>query len=283
MEIKEVEITQILNPTSIDLGDYVINPFRGCALSCLYCYVRHNKVTQRDKRQWGDYVDIRVNAPMLLEKELVKKRPTRVLLGSTTECFQPVEEKWHMTEKILGILNRHKVLYTILTRSPSVLNAIPLLKEGFCEAIYFTINHFNDTLKKTLEPKSASFNRRMETIQKLLQEDIPVIPYFSPVLPYISDFSDVFSQCKNSRIIEFEGLNFSLGNIKGIIESIGTIHPQLKEIYQNMLIDRKTYQQIFNNTQKEIKKQAIKTNTKHRIFIHKWRSYFENTYAQGIK
>ncbi len=78
VEYNRVKINRILNPTSIDLGEYVINPFMGCAHACLYCYVRSNRVISRKKKPWGEYVDIRINAPELLEKELKIKKAVTV-------------------------------------------------------------------------------------------------------------------------------------------------------------------------------------------------------------
>ncbi len=279
MEIREVKITRILNPTSIDLGEYVINPFKGCAFSCLYCYVRYNKVTLKDKRNWGDFVDIRSNAPELLEKELSLKKPQCVLLGSTTECFQPVEKKWFISRKIIEILNKHQVFYTILTRSPFILDVLPLLKEGFCRSIYFTINWFDEALKILLEPKSPPFQERISAIQVLLNENIKVIPYFAPLLPFVCDFREIFQQLEGANCIEFESLNFNLGNIRQIIESIGNVYPQWKTVYEKMASDQKTYHQIFSGIKKEIIKEAGRTKKNHRIFIHNFCSYFENTYV----
>lgn len=278
IEIKEVECQRILNPTSIDLGEYVINPYRGCEFSCLYCYVRHNKVTLRETRCWGKYVDIRSKAPALLEKELGLKKPHRVLLGSTTDCFQPLETTWQITRQILAILNRQRVYYSILTRSPLVLSALPLLKEGFCEAIYFTINQYDEPMKNLLEPKSPSFASRKEAIKILLEEKVPVIPYFSPLLPCISDFSEVFHNFEQAQQVGFEGLNFHLGNIHEIIEAIAAVYPKIKILYQTMLSDQKTYDQTFGRIKKEIIKLAIAARKNHRIFIHGWRGFFTNTY-----
>ena len=129
-QFKEVKIKRILNPTSIDLGEYVINPFMGCEFACLYCYVRSNRVVSRKGKAWGEFVDVRVNAPDLLEKELIVRKPKVVLLGSTTECFQPIERRYAVTSKVLGILNKYKVYYIILTRSPDIINYMPLLKAG---------------------------------------------------------------------------------------------------------------------------------------------------------
>jgi len=146
-EYKEVKIERVLNPTSIDLGEYVINPYMGCEYACLYCYVRSNSVVRKKNLQWGKFVNIRINTPELLEKEISEKKPGSVLLGSTTECFQPIEKKYKITGKVLEILNANKINYVILTRSPAIMDYLSLLKKGYCIKIYFTINDFNSCFK----------------------------------------------------------------------------------------------------------------------------------------
>lgn len=111
IEINEIKAQRILNPTSIDLGEYVINPFKGCEFGCIYCYVRGNKTIKKDPRKWGEFIDIRINAPELLKKELKLKKVKRVLLGSTTECFQPADFKYKLMEQILNILIDNQVTF----------------------------------------------------------------------------------------------------------------------------------------------------------------------------
>lgn len=277
-QFNEVKINRILNPTAIDLGEFVINPFMGCEFACLYCYVRSNRVISRKKDAWGEFVDVRVNAPELLEKELLAKNPKTVLLGSTTECFQPIESKYRLTGKILEILNRHKVRYNILTRSPLILKYIPLLKEGFCEKIYFTVNNYKDAFKMKLEPKSPSFTQRNETIHRLLEEGVPVVPYFSPVLPWVSEVEGVFENFNMADSVEFECLNFRLNNIKGIIDSIALVSPSLKARYESMLNDRVFYAGIWKEIKENIEIQAKSAKKRYNIYIHEFGDYFKNTY-----
>ena len=283
MQIKEVNATRILNPTSIDLGEYVINPYKGCQFSCLYCYVRYNKVVKAEPRQWGDYVDARINAPEQLEKELSLKKPRRVLLGSTTECFQPIEAKYRLTGRILEILNKNGVYYSILTRSPLIIDYISLLSKGLCEGVYFTINNFDDKLKFLLEPKSPPFQARTNAINKLLEHKIPVIPYLSPVLPRISDTKSIFSVFGGAGRIDFEGLNFNLGNIKEVIGAIGSLYPDRKELYENMATDINIYNAVWDITRKDIMRQAINAKKNHDIYIHQLHSYFNNKYREPLK
>ncbi len=279
VEFNEVKISRILNPTAIDLGEYVINPFMGCEFSCLYCYVRSNRVVSRKNKPWGEYVDIRINAPQLLDKELLSRKPKQVLLGSTTECFQPTERKYRLTQRILEILNQHKVYYVILSRSPYILDYIPLLKQGFCKKIYFSINNYNQDFKLVLEPKSPAFSLRDEAVMVLLKEGIPVVPYFSPILPWISDISEVFNKFPLAEGIEFECLNFRLINIREIIANIAGQDSSLKEKYEKMLKDKIFYARVWQDIEKDIQVLAKKAKKSYNICVHSFGDYFKNTYG----
>ncbi|MBU1998692.1 MAG: radical SAM protein [Candidatus Omnitrophota bacterium] len=279
LDYNEVRISQILNPTAIDLGEYVINPFMGCEFACLYCYVRSNRVVSKKNKPWGEYVDIRVNAPELLEKEILKKKPKQVLLGSTTECFQPVERKHRITRKILQVLNSYKVNYVILTRSPHILDYLDLLKEGLCKKIYFTVNNFSKAFKYNLEPKSPEFRLREEAVRIMLKENIDVVPYFSPLLPWISDIEDVFGKFEQAAQVEFESLNFNLNNISAIINCIGQVEPLLGLRYERMLKDKEFYQEICERLKTDIAAKAKQAGREYRLYTHNFRDYFKNSYG----
>ncbi|MBN1621274.1 MAG: radical SAM protein [Endomicrobiales bacterium] len=280
MEISIVGITRILNPTSIDLGEYVINPYKGCEFSCLYCYARYNKSVQKDKRPWGTYVDVRINSPQLLEKELFIRKPKKVLLGSITECFQPVEKEYQVTKRILEILNLGKIHYSILTRSPIIAEYLDLLKEGFCDSIYFTVNNYNEKLKKLLEPKSPSFEERKQAILALSKSGINVIPYFSPLLPFVSDIKEAFRDFKEFKEIDFEGLNFNLGNIRKITEIIGSVYPELKPKYNKLPDDPVFYNKTWKTIKDEIELHAKQYRIRYDIYLHGLKDYFSNKYSK---
>jgi len=278
IEYKEVKISRILNPTSIDLGEYVINPFMGCEYSCLYCYVRSNKVISKRLGKWGEYVDIRINAPLLLEKEILSKKPKCVLLGSTTDCFQPVENKYKITGRMLEILNKYRVYYNILTRSPNIAEYVDLLKQGFCKKIYFTINNITLELKNKLEPKSPGFELRFKAINKMLDENISIVPYFSPILPWLSDFKDIFTLFPKSNSVEFEGLNMNLVNITDVISAVTSLYPDLKPKYEKLLHNKTSYDLFWASVKKDIIREAISAKKNYNVYIHDFGTYFNNKY-----
>ena len=103
MEIKIIETKKTLSETQITLADYAINPYRGCEFGCIYCYSQSNK--NIDSQDFFEKIGIKLNSPDNLRRELQYKKPNRVVLGSTTECFQYQEAKHNLTGQILSILN----------------------------------------------------------------------------------------------------------------------------------------------------------------------------------
>lgn len=278
MEIREVKIQRILNPTSINLGECVINPYKGCMYGCLYCYVRFNKVVMNEKRNWGEYVDVRINAPDQLKKEIQKNKPKDVLLGSTTECFQPIEKQYKITQSILEILNDNKIYYSILTRSPLCADYAQILSKGYCQNIYFTVNDYSPKLKELLEPCSPEFESRFCAIDKLLDSGINVMPSLSPLLPHVSSIENIFNRFARAKMIIFEGLNFNLGNIDRVIDSISLAYPDLADKYILMRNDARVYNEVWSDIKNRIIINAIKHKKNHNIHIHGYRGYFENNY-----
>jgi len=76
MEIKLIKTQKVLAPTQITLAPFCINPYRGCEFGCLYCYTRLTKASKRDKETLG----IKINAPLILEKELKYRNVEKVIL-----------------------------------------------------------------------------------------------------------------------------------------------------------------------------------------------------------
>src|SRR5512137_96935 len=95
MIVKEIRSKTILSASKIQ--DYVINPYVGCQHGCRYCYARYIKKFTNHKEAWGDFVDIRINAPELLTVEIKKKKRGRVWVSGLCDPYQPLEKKYQVT------------------------------------------------------------------------------------------------------------------------------------------------------------------------------------------
>ena len=127
MIIREIKAKSILNRSSI--GDYTINPYIGCQHSCRYCYADYyTKKIHHVNLDWGSYIFVKINAPSLLLKEIIKKKKGIVYLSSLTDPYQPIEGKYKLTRKLLEILLAYKWPVIIQTKSSLVLRDLDIIR-----------------------------------------------------------------------------------------------------------------------------------------------------------
>lgn len=190
MELKIIHTQRLLSPTQISLADYVINPYRGCGFGCLYCYSQTNKNLK--KHDFNHSLGIKINAAEILEKELRYKSPKKVLLGSTTECFQQQELNYSLTEKIMKLLNANSIPYLILTKSHLIANYLDIIGQNPENKIFFTLNFHSDNVIRAFEPYSSLLAERVRTIESILNHKINLRVHIGPFIPFISSLKDIF-------------------------------------------------------------------------------------------
>jgi DNA repair photolyase len=275
-KVNEIIAQKALCETSIDIAEYVINPYRGCSMGCIYCYVKDNK--QMKGKEWGKQVDIKVNIVELLEKELKIRRPKRVLLGSTTELFQPVEQKYRITEKILKVLNDNEIEYFIMTRQPTISYLTESLSLSLCKGIYFTINKYHNNIGEFLEKNTSDSEIRIDTINSLRVKGFNVFPYICPVIPYLTNYKWLFDKLKNFEMIFFESYNFKLVSFDDFLSIICNVDNSIGKKFKKMKNDEKYFEKIWN----EEKDTIISSNVDNKdlqIYFHRYEEYFENKYT----
>jgi len=181
MKIKEIQAKGILSKSKV--YDWTINPYVGCQHGCVYCYAKFMKRFSGHKENWGEFVDVKINAPELLEQEIKKKRKGKVWMSGVCDPYQPVERKYELTKKCLEILQKNNWPVVIQTKSPLVLRDLDLLKRFQQIEVGFTITTGDDKIRKIFEPKAASINERIEVLDKLHQEGVKTYVMIAPILP----------------------------------------------------------------------------------------------------
>jgi len=279
MRIIEQEVSTILRPTNINLAPFVINPYQGCELGCCFCYAQFSKVAKKQVDDWGDYVKVKINALDVLAKELDQIKPESVLIGSITECFQPIERKYNITKKILELLNYRKIPFTIMSRSSLIVEHINLLSQGNCKSIYFTVNVLPDILSKEFNMNAPNFAKGLEVVKKLQDEGINIIAYFCPVLPWISDIEQIVSSVKGiARKAEFEIINFYMAKHKLMEAAIEKYYPEYSLNYQKLLNDAGFLDASFKKIETDILAEAGNSFERLKVHVHEFKQYFRNKY-----
>ncbi|MCF7908671.1 MAG: DUF5131 family protein [Candidatus Omnitrophica bacterium] len=257
MKIITVNTQKVLSPTQIALADYTINPYKGCEFGCLYCYAQENKNIA--KESFFNSLTVKINAPQILENELAYKKPKRVLLGSTTECFPYQELNYKVTEKILKILNQNRIAYTILTKSHLIAGYLSLITQNSKNKIFFTLNFSTDEITKLFEKKSPSLNQRLSAIKQIIKADVHLRIHLGPFIPYISNLKEILKLIpKEIKEIDVELYHNKQGNFSKITEIIkenisSELAKKIEQVYKN----EKSYKAYADKLLSEIK-QAVK-------------------------
>jgi DNA repair photolyase len=282
MEIELIQTQKVLSPTQIKLAPYAINPYRGCDFGCLYCYSRENKNIK--KIESSNYLGIKINAPSILEKELRYKTPERILLGSTTECFQYQELKYRITRKILKLLNNHNIAYTILTKSHLVTSYLPLICKNQHNKIYFTLNMSRDDLIKLFEEKSPNLDSRIKAIKTIIEKKVPLRIHIGPFIPYLSSLEEILALLpKGVSEINVELYHQKMGNFKEILDRIEkkfgkNLRDKIKSIYTS----EKNYVRFANQLREEINRTKDRYNIKLFYIVPDFNTFYRSNIDYNI-
>ena len=181
MIIKEIQAKTILSVSKV--YDYVINPYIGCQHACSYCYARFMKRFSGHKEPWGQFVDVKVNAPDLLPAALSKKKRGRVWVSGVCDPYQPLERRYGLTRKCLEILAQNDWPVIVQTRSPLVLRDLDILKAGRDFEVGLSITTADDSIRKLFEPIAPPIADRVRALNELHRAGIRTYAMIAPILP----------------------------------------------------------------------------------------------------
>ena len=187
--------TIIARNDSPDIGfDRSINPYRGCEHGCIYCYARpsHAYLGLSPGLDFETRIFYKPNAAALLRDELRKKgyvcRP--IALGSNTDPYQPAERKLGVTRSILEVLREFHHPVTIVTKGALIQRDIDILSDMAREklaVVTVSVTTLDRDLARTMEPRAATPERRIETIAALSKAGIPTGVLSAPMIPALND------------------------------------------------------------------------------------------------
>jgi DNA repair photolyase len=189
MKIREITAKSILSASQV--SDYALNPYVGCQHACVYCYAKFMKRFTGHREEWGAFVDIKVNAPELLAREVLKKRVGKVWISGVCDAYQPLERKYRLTRKCLEILVDHGWPVTVQTKSPLVLRDIDILTRSPDVEVGFTITTADERMRKIFEPGAPAAAKRVEALEKLHAAGVGTFAMIAPILPGAEGLPDM--------------------------------------------------------------------------------------------
>lgn len=171
-----------------------LNPYRGCAHACAYCYARPSH------EYWGfgagtDFetkLMVKPAAPRLLREAFLKPswKGELIVMSGNTDCYQPLEASWGLTRGCLEVLRDFRNPVGIITKSPLILRDIDLLKDLHRDArldVVVSIAFADDGSARRMEPGAPSITRRLRTVEALAGAGLFVTVSLAPVIPGLND------------------------------------------------------------------------------------------------
>nr|WP_299343485.1 PA0069 family radical SAM protein [Allomuricauda sp.] len=172
---------------------YSMNPYQGCEHGCIYCYARNAH------EYWGysaglDFerkILIKKEAPELLEALLKSKKwkAETIVLSGNTDCYQPAEKKFEITRRCLQVFLKYHHPVGIITKNALILRDLDILRElthHQLVGVNVSVTSLSEETRRILEPRTASIQKRLKTIQKLTENRIPVNAMLAPMIPGIN-------------------------------------------------------------------------------------------------
>ncbi|MGQ9543113.1 MAG: radical SAM protein [Candidatus Bathyarchaeia archaeon] len=184
--VREVRCRSMLSRSR--LADYCINPYIGCQHGCIYCYAdSYTRRFTEHAEAWGEFVDVKVNGPRILEREVSVKPKGTVFLSSLTDPYQPLEERYGLTRRLLETLLRYQFPISIQTKSTLILRDLDMIKKFDDREVGFTITTLNDERRRLFEPASSPVEERLNAIGRFRDSGVRTFVFYGPILPHISD------------------------------------------------------------------------------------------------
>jgi DNA repair photolyase len=198
--VREIEAKSILSTSAIQ--DWALNAYVGCAHDCRYCYARFMKRFTGHQEPWGSFVDVKVNAPELLAREVLRKRKGRVWVSGVCDAYQPIERTHRITRRCLAILVEHGWPVTVQTKSPLVLRDLDLLTRAPDAEVGFTITTAHERIRRIFEPGAPPIARRIEALDTLHAAGVATFVMVAPLLPGAEDLAGLLAGKADRALID---------------------------------------------------------------------------------
>ena len=229
--IRDVETKNIMTKSTLPVGGYSVNPYVGCTHGCKYCYASFMKRFTGHTEPWGAFLDVK-HWPAI--KNPRKYAGQRVVIGSVTDGYQPQEEQFENTRKLLWQLKDSGAEILICTKSDLVVRDIDLLKEMGKVTVSWSINTLDEDFKNDMD-NAVSIQRRLDAMKQVYDAGIRTVCFIAPVFPGITDFEAIFHRVKNQcDLVWLENLNLRGGFKKDILDYIREKYPHLFPLYDTI-------------------------------------------------
>ncbi|WP_105566181.1 Rv2578c family radical SAM protein [Microbacterium halophytorum] len=223
---------------------WTVNPYRGCAHSCVYCFARntHRYLDFDAGDDFDRQIVVKTNVAAVLRAELGRRswRRELVALGSNTDPYQRAEGRYGLMPGIIRALAESGTPISLLTKGTLLRRDLPLLAqaaEHVAIDLAMSIAVFDDDLQRAVEPGTPSAAARLATVRAAAEAGFDVTVFLMPILPWLTDSDDDLERAvaaiadAGARRVVFGALHLRPGAKEWFLEWIAREHPELERGY----------------------------------------------------
>jgi DNA repair photolyase len=190
---------------------WTVNPYRGCAHSCHYCFARayHAYLDLGIGEDFSSKIVVKTNVAAVLRRELASPRWTgeTVAMGTATDPYQAAEGRYRLTRGVVAALADYENPLSILTKSTLVLRDLDEFRRLDAVAgvtVSMSVGTLDERVRRVVEPGTPPGLRRLDVLARFAEAGIATGVLVAPVLPGLTDDEDhldeVLSACAEAGI-----------------------------------------------------------------------------------
>jgi len=223
---------------------WTINPYRGCAHACNFCFARptHTYLGFDAGRDFEREIVVKVNVPEVLRAEL--RRPSwkreHVAMGTNTDPYQWVEGRYKLMPAIWEALRDSGTPGSVLTKSPLLLRDIDVMKQVPGISASLSIPTLEEKAWRATEPRTPHPRARIEAVAELNRKGIPCGVLIAPLMPGINDSPEqverILELCAEAGAVDVGGICLHLrGEVRGVfMDWLRSQRPDLVPLYERL-------------------------------------------------
>lgn len=173
---------------------YSLNPYRGCAHACSYCYARptHEYLGFNAGLDFETKIVVKPDAPELFRKFLMRRswQPQPITFSGVTDCYQPAERQFRLTRRCLQVAAEFGQPVSIVTKNALIVRDLDLLGALASKDLvhaFLSITTLDPELAAQMEPRTSIPAARLRAIAELAKAGVPVGVLVAPVIPGLND------------------------------------------------------------------------------------------------
>jgi len=173
---------------------YSINPYRGCAHGCSYCYARptHEYYGLSAGIDFETKVFVKHGVAELFREFLAKPswQPEMIAMSGVTDCYQPAEREFQLSRACLEVAAECRQPIGIVTKNALVTRDLDLLVQLAAHnavQVAVSLTTLDKELARTMEPRTSSPTARLRAIGQLSDAGVPTHVMVAPVIPGLND------------------------------------------------------------------------------------------------